>query len=75
LIPLDAGDTCRSLQIPARRGEDPCRRSLTLANPLMSFAQDTDRDDVLVRGDGRRGAGFEASAPQPHHARLDIELA
>ncbi len=46
-----------------------------LANPLMRFPQGTHRDDVLVRGDRRRGTSFEASLPLPHHAGLDIEVA
>src|SRR5206468_2427900 len=48
---------------------------LELANPLMGFPQRTHRDDVLVRGDGRSGAGFEAPLPLPHHAGLDVQLA
>src|SRR5262249_27044556 len=51
------------------------QQPLELANPLMGFPQGTHGDDVLVRGDGRRGAGFEASPPLTHHAGLDIQLA
>src|SRR5262245_26340868 len=46
-----------------------------LTDPLMGFPQGTHRHDILVRGDGRRGAGFEASLPLTHHAGLDIQLA
>jgi hypothetical protein len=48
---------------------------LELANPQMGFPQGTHRDDVLVRGDGRGSARFEASLPLPHHTRLDVQLA
>src|SRR4029453_10310561 len=48
---------------------------LALANPLMGFPQRTHRDDLLVRGDDRSCAGFEAPLPLPHHARLDVQLA
>src|SRR6185436_13800248 len=48
---------------------------LEFANPLMGFPQGTHRDDVLVRGNGRGGAGFETPLPLPHHAWLDVQLA
>jgi hypothetical protein len=41
----------------------------------MGFPQGTHWNDVLVRGDGRGGAGFEAPLPLPHHAGLDVQLA
>jgi hypothetical protein len=41
----------------------------------MRFPQGADRDDVLVRGHGRGGAGFEAPFPLPNDTRLDVQLA